>query len=58
MIEDDREELTDIQIIDNFYETFNSLVLSATDTETIDRLKILSQSFNELIYKYEILFKK
>lgn len=58
MIEDDREELTNIQIIDNFYEVFNSLVLSATDTETIDRLKILSQSFNELIYKYEILFKK
>ena len=49
MIEDDREELTNIQIIDNFYEVFNSLVLSATDTETIDRLKILSQSFNELI---------
>lgn len=58
MIEDEREDLHISQVIDNFYKTFNSLVLSATDTETLDRLEILSQSFNELISKYETVLSK
>jgi hypothetical protein len=58
MIKDNKEELAFSQVMDNFYNNFYALVLATNDTATLDKLEILSKSFNELVAKYEtVLFE-